>query len=216
MPRRLIGTLRTSTLLAMYRLEQRTITNLSASQRAVAAFVEKTGKTCPDILRGAPRGYQLNELLLEMYLAVALVADEPDQHADMVFVRLVAGLRWSNHRVTDFVDDVTREMTNEIHAVVPNLCSDFRSWVESDHRMLPLTTKLFLRKMRASEPKVKGVGNSESAEDVVGRLLVPYERRDAKKLVGRIEMLERSFRGPAEEIIFGANATLSSVIGVAS
>jgi hypothetical protein len=203
-------------LVAEYKLEQSTVTNLTASRKAVAIFVKGIGRTCPNVLSGAPRGAQLDELLLETYFAVALVATEPDRHATIAFVRSAVGLRWSNRKLTGLVRDVARGMLIEVHTEVPKLCSDYRSWVESDHRVIPVRTKLFLREMRRSEPEVRGVAGSEPAQDAVSRLLTLYEGPDTKKLVKQIERLEESFRGPAEEIVFGASAALSKVSGVVS
>jgi hypothetical protein len=201
-------------LLAEYKFDRVVVSNLPASRRLVAAFVKKVAAECANVLVSPPRNEQLGQLVEEQLFALGIVASGSDRHSTSVFVRSIKSLDWGQRRLALLVQQRGRGVSVETDTVVPNLCVADRAWAMSDYVSLSASTKRFLEQMKASEPLAKGSNGFEPVQNVISRLLVPYERGHTRVLARQVKHLEARLEDSALEIILGASAVLSRTLGM--
>jgi hypothetical protein len=150
--------------------------NLETSRKDLKSFVGQVVAGCPNVLAQFPQGdAQLPNLIEEELAALAVVAERPDLHAELVFALSVSHLHWTNRLLGPLVKQYS-EKAPTISA--PSLCADYTTWAANSYRTLSPHSQSFLRRMKAKEKRneVMGLKGSEGPGEAIKRLLVPYER----------------------------------------
>lgn len=200
-------------LLAVYSYEQETLANLSASVASAEGLSATLGGECPGVLAGAPPGLfgpsgflegkggpqpqqtarqqgeasrrqrQLNVLENELSSSLSLAFEQPDRGAALTLANTVAGLSWSDPKLTQLARQATSERAQAVTMAPPAVCADLRAWVASGYKTLSPGTKQSANALRSDDgillAKLQG-------------LLVPYEGPSEKAILAQTRKVART------------------------
>lgn len=175
-------------LLAVHEFRQATKGDGSADQAGVHALVEHVSSQCPNVLAGMPASTTLLEISQEILLEVTHTFAQPQRNARIAFAKKVQRLRWSNRKLTYYIRGSAAEERANAELVAPEVCSDARALAASGFQTVSASTTRFLRQANAADSKVVIVvkpGESGELDEVIRKMLKPYERPDEKALIPR-------------------------------
>jgi hypothetical protein len=204
-----------SYLRAEYKLYGAIDANLVTSRKDLEGFVGQVVAGCPNVLAGVPRSdTHLPNLVGEELSALSAVAERPDGHAELVFERSVSRLHWTNRALRRLIHLQGTEREPKISAV--SLCADYTAWAASGYRTFSDHTQSVLRniEVRVNRDRVKGPKGTESAEEAISRLLVPYERSPMRKLAERVRSLETRLGEATAELLLGTAVEMDKDLGL--
>jgi hypothetical protein len=172
-------------LFAMHQLRRATKGDGPAEQAGVHALVEHVSSQCPNVLGGMPANKALLEISEEISLDVIHAVVQPERDAIIAFAKKVQRLRWSNPKLTYYIDGSAAEGSANAELVAPEICSDASILAASNFQRVSASTTRFLHQANAANSKVDVTSPSESGDlqqDIM-RMLKPYERPDEKALI---------------------------------
>jgi hypothetical protein len=174
-------------LQADYRLVQRAATHLGVASSALDGLLARVQRECPRAAGAGPQDEQSTELSNEVVGAMITAAIHSDLGSIREFVRAVAPLRWSSHRLTAQVHGYVSQMRTMAALAQPDVCADIRAWAASGFHALPATTLSFSPRFMACWVALGMIPNGLSRfESGAGRALA---RRD-EGLENRISEFE--------------------------
>jgi hypothetical protein len=166
---------------ADYRLVRSARANLHASEAALRALVRQTLAACPLAGEGAFVNKAAEQVSEEVIGTVIAAAYRPDAAAITRFVADVAGLRWSDRRLTRSVRAYAVKLRNLAALAPANLCEDVKTYAAGGFQTAPPATISF--------DKAFGAADIE-AEEVPLKLLAPSEGARQAALLRRAKRLE--------------------------
>jgi hypothetical protein len=177
-------------LLAAHELAQTSKGLLPVEKAALHALVGEVSGQCPNVLAGSPRDEATDTVRAETLGLAALAEYRQRRPALIAFANKVQPLRWSNRTLTYFVHGFIRESVARTEIVPPDICADARAVAASGFQTTPADVIRFARQLGAAEDMVR-IGkrsreeSGEDVEEVIVRMLKPYERRDERALIPR-------------------------------
>lgn len=184
----------------------------SASQAAVHELVAHVDSQCPNVLAGAPATKVIGALEWQTLAQVSHASTAPTREAQIAFTKKVERLRWSNHKLTYYIRGSAEEARADVELVMPDICSEARAIAASGYQTVPPSMAQLERQEIAANSKVTIVVHSHekasgSLEEMILRMLKPYERPDERALIPRrptheqLEQAIKTFFSHATEII---------------
>lgn len=195
-----------------HELAQTDSRDAQAAQAAVQALISHVRTGCPGVLAGAPETKVIGQLRWQTLIQVAHAWGEPSRNATILFAKQVKRLRWSNRKLTYYARGEAEEARANAELATPDICTEARAIAASGYQSTPAIMAEYERGENAANSKVtivvhpheKGLG---SLEEMILRMLKPYERLDEKALIPRrptekqLEQALESFFSKATEII---------------
>jgi hypothetical protein len=199
-------------LQAKHVLRQAEARSSSASQTAVHELVAHVEDQCPNVLAGVPATKAIGALEWQTLAQVSRASGLPTREAQIAFTKKVERLRWSNHKLTYYVRGSAEEARANVELVMPDICSEARAIAASGDQTVPPNMAQFERQENAANSKVTIVVHSHekasgSLEEMILRMLKPYERPGEQALIPRrptnkqFEEAIKDFFSHATEII---------------
>lgn len=119
----------------------------SAAGASMAAVVGHARISCKKVLAGALHevspsmrpGVEMG-LFGEMYEVLEIAAQQSQGASTVAFAAALRQIRWSNTDVTRLAYAFAHYEAQRSRRLVPNLCTEMRTWVASDYRALPKDT----------------------------------------------------------------------------
>jgi len=197
---------------ARYTFARAGISNISAELSAMRAFTSRVEGECPGVLAGArslayPK--QRAAIVEEMMAAVVLAELGPDRGALRATARTIRNLRWTDRRLTRLVHREEQAVDALAALPDPRLCTDFRSWATSSFRVLPAQTERFDRELTI-EVATEGQGR----EEVIARLLRPYELPAERRTIQRTAMIDARHATATESTFWATLKAISVATGL--
>jgi hypothetical protein len=150
---------------------------------AARRYAGKIAAGCPHAAAGSPQNGQSeqldDELIGGMTIAGYNVAAAPIAR----FKRAVAGLHWSNGRLTRAVATFADKLQKLSTLALPNLCGDIQSWAASGYKTLPASTVPFVHHYLQVTPEAAEV-------PLIIQLVGPYATNADFPILRRVERLE--------------------------
>jgi hypothetical protein len=138
---------------------------------------------CPHAAAGSPQDGQSeqldDELIGGMTVAGYSVAAAPIAR----FKHAVAGLHWSNSRLTRAVATFADKLQKLSTLALPNVCGDIQAWAASGYKTLPASTVPFVRHYLQVTPEAAEV-------PLIIQLVGPYATNADFPILRRVERLE--------------------------
>lgn len=179
-------------LQAVYTLARAESARVGDSIEALEGEAAKIAPGCPSSLAQPPEGKQVGELGAETSAVAFLAGAKPDAEAIHKFAARIAGLHWSNGRITALVRSLAAEERAAAALRLPDVCADIKAWTASGYHTLPESTTRFAKQVEAiGGGSSGGKGKRESLEATILRLLGPPESSRERRVVRRIGRLER-------------------------
>jgi hypothetical protein len=166
---------------ANYDLIRTARSNLSVGVTALKGLVSQVAGECPLAAAESPQNHDSEQLSNEVVGAMTVVIYRPDAAAIHTFARAVAGLHWSNRKLTRIVKKYAAQLLGLAALATPDVCGDVRAWAASRYQTLAPSTVQFDTSYYADDIE---------AEEVPLRLLAPYESAAVSSLVHRTKRLE--------------------------
>lgn len=205
-------------LLAIVGFKEVQLANAARSTVAMEAAAQRISGECPGVLAGAPpaelesgligpasgpsasaramgerqrQARQLEDLKLGLAFALGEAEAQPNREASEALVRSLAPLRWRNPRITFALGVTVTELQNELTHPATTVCSDMKSWVSSDYKMLsPATKELASRSEALLKDEFELLALYEQADiQPFPKALAPYENASDRALARRDEAL---------------------------
>ncbi len=173
-------------LFAVYQFRQATKGDGVADQAGVHALVRRVSSQCPNVLAGMPANKALLEISQEILLDVTHTYAQPQRNARIAFAKKVQRLRWSNRKLTYYIRGSAAEKRANAELVAPEICSDAKALAASGFQTVSVSTTRFLQQANAANSKVDIVvkpGESGELDEIIRKMLKPYERPDEKALI---------------------------------
>jgi hypothetical protein len=149
---------------------------------AVQSLVAQVKNDCPDLLASAPANHARDDVRAEIGAGVFLTLERPERSATISFAKKVERLRWSNRKLTYYVSHSAREEVAKEELALPDICVDARAFAADGFTAAPATTERFLRSYDAAN-SITTITGPGDLEEIISRLLKPYERPDEKALI---------------------------------
>jgi hypothetical protein len=166
---------------ANYNLVRAARSSLSVEVGGLKSLVSQITGECPLAAAESPQNHDSEQLSNEVVGAMTVVIYRPDAAAIHTFARSVAGLHWSNRKLTRIVRKYATQLQGLSALATPDVCGDVRAWVASGYQTLAPSTVQFNTSYYADDIE---------AEEVPLRLLAPYESAAVSSLVHRTKRLE--------------------------
>jgi hypothetical protein len=166
---------------ANYDLVRAARSNLSVEVGALKSLVSQITGECPLAAAESPQNHDSEQLSNEVVGAMTVVIYRPDAAAIRRFARSVAGLHWSDRKLTRIVRTYATQLQGLSALATPDVCGDVKAWVASGYQTLAPSTVQFNTSYYADDIE---------AEEVPLRLLAPYESAAVSSLVHRTKRLE--------------------------
>ena len=154
-----------------------------AAEGALQGLLNEIRGQCPNVAFASPQVTDSEQLSNELVGAMIVVATAPERQAIARYAHAVAGLRWSNARLTSTIKAYARQLSALSTMPAPNVCADVRTWVSSDYQTLPATTVQFDQSYKAVNVPIG---------ELPEQLLAPYERPAQQGMLRSIRQLESS------------------------
>jgi hypothetical protein len=155
--------------------------NLKTGEAALEELQSKLGAECPGAATASPENEAAEKLSNEVIGAMSTVFIRADAQAVETFATEVAGLRWSNQKLTHKVSSYAAKLKALAVLAMPNVCGDVSAWAASGYRTLPASTTQFDQQFSAQDV---GIG------EVPARLLAPYESAGERATLRRTTRFE--------------------------
>lgn len=152
---------------------------LAAAQHYAAGLVAQ----CPRVAAGSPQNHDSEQLDDELIGAMTTVGYRVAAAPVARFARAVAGLRWSNAKLTHAVHRFATRLQALTKLATPNVCGDIQSWTASSFQTLPASTVEFDKHYFAVDPEAEEVPTIIS-------LATPYASPSELPVLKRVERLE--------------------------
>ncbi len=199
-------------LQAKHVLRQAEARSSSASQAAVHELVAHVENQCPNVLAGASATKAIGALEWQTLAQVSHASGAPTREAQIAFTKKVERLHWSNHKLTYYVRGSAEEARANVELVMPDICSEAHAIAASGYQTVPPSMAQLERQESAANSKVTIVVNSHekdsgSLEEMILRMLKPYEHPDERALIPRrptnkqLEEAIKNFFSHSTEII---------------
>ena len=206
-------------LLAAHAFRQATKGDGPADEAAVRALVEHVSSQCPNVLAGMPANAARSEISQEILLQVTHAFAQPQRNARIAFAKKVQRLRWSNRKLTYYIRGSAAEERANAELVAPEICSDASALAASGFQTVSASTTRFLQQANAANSKVTIVvkrGESGELDEIIRKMLKPYERPDEKALIPRPLTKRESEAGEAlaVKLILSPAAEISHALGL--
>jgi hypothetical protein len=187
----------TKRYLAAYEARERAVlAGMPAAVSAARALRTVVIDECAGVAKAAPAGAVTTEAIREEILGSTVVTGEsPLDRANVQFAHAVDHLRWTDRTIARLVETFVAEERALAALTPPNICDDVRAWVANQYSAVSAATSDFLSRLHAIEERAKAETRlvpAEEPEEVILRLLRPYESADDKTLVRRVEKLHAS------------------------
>jgi hypothetical protein len=117
----------------------------ASSEATLRVLLARVRRECPKVAAGSPQDTASEQLTFELVGAMTLVAVKPNVRAIAGYTRAVAGLHWSNTKLTRAVSTYRGQLRRQSLMAPPDICADVRAWVASGYRTLPDSTRRFNR-----------------------------------------------------------------------
>jgi hypothetical protein len=118
---------------------------------AVKRYAMQTAAQCPGVALESPQNHDSEQLSNELVGAMTAAGYHTAAAPIATFAHAVAGLHWSNPRLTRAVRTLARKLQGLSTLAVPNLCGDIQAWVTSRYATLPASTVQFDQRYSAVE-----------------------------------------------------------------
>jgi hypothetical protein len=158
---------------------------------AIEARESEVARQCPSALTYAPRDAAFEELGEEMSTAQWYAGLAPMRSSMLHMAKAIEHLSWSEHRLTQLVHEEAREELADVALVLPDVCGEIEAWKASGYAVLPSGVSAFLAHVEAIEASSTVGLSEEPRERLITRLLARYETPTERKLVERLERMER-------------------------
>jgi hypothetical protein len=156
--------------------------NLKTGEAALEELQSKLGAECPGAATASPENEAAEKLSNEVIGAMSTVFIRADAQAVETFATEVAGLRWSNQKLTRKVSSYAAKLKALAVLAMPNVCGDVSAWAASGYRTLLASTTQFDQQFSAEDV---GIG------EVPVRLLAPYESQHERATLRRTTRFEQ-------------------------
>jgi hypothetical protein len=173
-------------------VDQTLVDNVHRGIVAGEELAARISRECPGVAAGAPSVEQspLHEKLVREVVYAAIFAFvTPDIPAHERAAKTLSHLRWSDHRLTALVHQLGRESTGAL-GPPPDLCGDWKAWVESGYKVLPAGTMRLLAQTR--------LPMGEPGPELPERIEAKLDRYEGPRERSMVRRLER-FRGVIPE-----------------
>lgn len=177
---------------ANYRLVLAARAHLAASEAAIHSLVRHTVAECPLAGEGSHVDSAASEVSEEVVGTIVTTAYRPDVDSIDTFVHAVAGLHWSDRRLTRIVRAYLVKLRNLAALAPANICADVKAWGADGFEGLPEGTVRFDKLYLAADIE---------AEEVPLRLLAPYENAHEAALLRRTKRLEAPLANAEAEAV---------------
>jgi hypothetical protein len=155
--------------------------HLAISEAVPLTLLSQVRRECPRAAAESPQDPESTQLSDEVIGAMVIGAGRPDRPAVKTFIRTVAGLSWSNRRLTRAVRAYVGDLKTLASLSAPNLCGDVKAWAASEFHALPTSTVAFVSKFM---PAWVALGYMPAQ-------LTRYESSGVKALASRAGQLEQ-------------------------
>lgn len=152
---------------------------LAAAKRYAGAIVAQ----CPHAAAGSPQNGQSEQLDDEVIGGMTVAGYSVAAAPIARFKRAVAGLHWSNRRLTHAVATFADKLQKLSTLARPNVCGDIQSWAASGYKTLPASTVPFVRRFLQVTPEAEEV-------PLIIQLVSPYATPADFPILRRVERLE--------------------------
>ncbi len=156
----------------------------------VRSFANQTLAQCPHVAAGSPQDHDSEQLDFEVVGAMTTVGYRTAAGPIATFAHAVAGLHWSNGRLTRAVRTFATKLEGLSTLAVPNLCGDIGAWATSGYQTLPASTTQFNQRYNAVDPEAE-------ESPLIIRLATPYGTPSDVPVLHRVEHIEAQL-GEAE------------------
>lgn len=170
-------------LLARHRADLGTRHDQETGEAAVQSLVARVKSECSGVLAHAPDNHARDQIRAEITDDVLLTRERPARAATLAFAKTVQRLRWSNRRLTYYVTHSATEEAAKENVALPDICADAKALAGDGFKAAPTTTKKFLASSLAANSITTIEGESGDLDEIIWRLLKPYERPDEKALI---------------------------------
>lgn len=150
---------------------------------AVKRYSVQTAAQCPGVALESPQNHDSEQLANELVGALTIVGYRTAAAPIATFAHAVAGLSWSNHRLTRAVRTLAHKLRGISTMALPDVCGDIRAWVASHYATLPANTVQFDQRYSAVELE------AEEAPTIIS-LATPYASPADFPVLRHVERLE--------------------------
>jgi hypothetical protein len=150
---------------------------------AVKRYTVQLAAQCPGVALESPQNHDSEQLDNELVGALTIVGYRTAAAPIATFAHAVAGLSWSNHRLTRAVRTFARKLRGVSTMAVPDVCGDIQAWVSSHYATLPASTIQFDQRYSAVELE------AEETPTIIS-LATPYASPADFPVLRHVERLE--------------------------
>jgi hypothetical protein len=129
-------------------LEEATLYRMPTARAAVRRFVASASGDCRGIMTRAPRNLQFGDFTLTAQLAPVVVTARLSRNEINQFDRVVAGVSWSDSRLTQLVRSVANQERAIANIAPPDLCGAIKAWARDGYGAAPVAITGFLHASR--------------------------------------------------------------------
>jgi hypothetical protein len=162
-----------------------------ASVAAIAGRANEIAGECPSVLTDAPHNAAFKEIGKEVSMILFHVGVAPQRAMRLEFARDIAGLSWSNHKLTLLVRAQAAGEAPFVAVALPDVCADIEAWKASGYAVLPQSAKEFLSRVRTIESELRVGPSKEFREAAIMRLLRSYEGPNSRRIAKQVERQEQ-------------------------
>jgi hypothetical protein len=156
---------------------------VSKGLAAAKRYANAIATQCPHAAAGSPQNGESEQLDDEVIGGMTVAGYSVAAAPIARFKRAVAGLHWSNGRLTRAVSTFADKLQKLSRLALPNVCGDIQSWAASGYKTLPASTVPFVRLFLKVTPEAEEV-------PLIIQLVSPYATPADFPILRRVERLE--------------------------
>jgi hypothetical protein len=166
---------------ANYALGRTAKSRVALAEGSIATYISQLSTQCHAAAFGSPGNSRAEQLSNEVVVVLNVLVYHANADAIAKLAHTVAGLHWSNHKVTQTIDSYVARLQAFATMPVPDLCGDVKAWAATDFKTVPADTNQVNQRYEQLE---------KSPQHISQKLLAPYlKSNDARtfKLALRLE-----------------------------